>query len=365
MKITVSAKNYPCQQCGAKLEFAPGKSALQCPYCGHQNQIPEDRAARQEAVEELDYHAYLEEKAGNEATIERQAVQCKACGAQSQFAAHIVSDRCSFCAAPMIAVNAYAQRVIRPKSVAPFDIKESDARNRFRDWVKGLWFAPNALKQAYRAERGLKGIYTPYWTYDADSDTAYAGQRGVDYTVTETYVENGETKSRQVVRTNWYPVSGEVAVSFDDVLVIGSNTLPASYAANLSPWRLDKLQAYTDEYVAGFTVEAYQVGLQPGFTQAQEIMEEEIRAAICRDIGGDHQRIASMQPRYMNISFKHILLPIWLSSYQYGGKTYRFLVNGQTGKVQGERPYSVWKIIGAVCVALVVVVVLASLSKHG
>jgi len=167
---------------------------MQCPYCGHKNAIEVDLASTVAAVEELDYQAYLAERAGNEPSIEPQTVKCTGCGAQSQFAANVVSDRCPFCAAPMIAQTAYAHRQIRPKAIAGFDIKESEARQKFSDWVGGLWFAPNALKKAYRAERGLKGIYTPYWTYDADSYTEYRGERGVDYTETETYTENGERK---------------------------------------------------------------------------------------------------------------------------------------------------------------------------
>lgn len=359
----MTTKTYPCTDCGAKLEFAPGQLALQCPYCGKKNSIAPDQQATEVAVEELDFQRYLAERAGNEPTIEQQHVKCTGCGAESNLAANVVSDRCPFCAVPLIATNAYAARKILPKAIAPFDIKESEARSKFKSWIEGLWFAPNALKRAYRAERGLKGIYTPYWTYDAASDTPYVGQRGDDYIETETYTENNETKTRQVTRTRWYPVSGAVQLDFDDVLVVGSKTLPTNYADNLEPWRLEKLQAYRDDFVSGFTVEAYQIGLEPGFATAREKMEEEIRAEICRDIGGDHQTISSMQPRYSNISFKHILLPIWLSSYRYGDKTYRFLVNGQTGKVQGERPYSAWKIAGAVLLGILIVGGLFVLSQ--
>lgn len=361
----MTTKTYPCTECGAKLEYAPGQHALQCPYCGHKNAIAVDEDVNVAAYQELDYLAYLEDQAGNETCIERQNVKCTGCGAESQLASNIVSDRCPFCAVPLIASAAYTARKIQPKAIAPFDIKEADARGKFSAWVTGLWFAPNALKNAYRAERGLKGIYTPYWTYDADSDTRYQGQRGVDYTVTETYVENNETKSRQVTKTDWYPASGEVFVNFDDVLVVASKSLPTEYAEKLAPWRLDKLQAYSDDYVSGFTVEAYQLGLAPGFSSAQGQMETVIREAICRDIGGDHQIISAMQANYRNIRFKHILLPIWLSSYKYGQKTYRFLVNGQTGEVQGERPYSYWKIAGAVLVGVITFCVLyAAYSAH-
>jgi predicted Zn-ribbon and HTH transcriptional regulator len=354
---------YPCTSCGAKLEFAPGQHALKCPYCGAQNAIaeaaPEAAAA---AVEELDFQAYLQQQAGNEPVLERQTVKCPGCGAASQLPQNVTADRCPFCAAPLIAADAYAHRSIQPKAIAPFEIKDGDARSRFKQWIDSLWFAPNALKKAYRAESGLKGIYLPYWTYDANTDTPYVGERGEIYFETEVYEEDGQRKTRQVERIRWWPAAGDVRVSFDDVLVPASASVPKDYADKLAPWRLDKLTPYRDDYVSGFTVEAYQMGLEPGFGVAQQEMVPAIEQAIYQDIGGDQQRILSMSPRYFDITFKHILLPIWLSSYRYGDKTYRFLVNGQTGAVQGERPYSAWKIAGAVAWGVAIVLVVLKLA---
>lgn len=34
----------------------------------------------------------------------------------------------------------------------------------------------------------------------------------------------------------------------------------------------------------------------------------------------------------------HILLPVWMAVCTFRGETYRFVVNGGTGRVQGERP---------------------------
>jgi hypothetical protein len=155
-----------------------------------------------------------------------------------------------------------------------------------------------------------------------------------------------------------------VQVPFTDVLVPASQSVPRQFAERLAPWKLDLLAPYRDDFVSGFTVEAYQTGLEPGFGLARQQMEVAIREAICRDIGGDRQRILSMSPKYFDISFKHILLPIWLSSYRYADKTYRFLVNGQTGTVQGERPWSIWKIAATVLAALVLIAVVAALNHH-
>lgn len=353
---------YPCTSCGAKLEFAPGQRALKCPYCGAENAIadaaPEETAA---AIEELDYQAYLEQNAGNEPPLERQSVKCPSCGAASELPPNITSDRCPFCAVPLVAGNAYAKRIIRPKAIGPFEIKEQDARMRFKGWIEGLWFAPNALKNAYRTEGGLKGVYLPYWTYDSKTQTQYVGERGEIYFETEVYEENGERKTREVERIRWWPAMGGVQVNFDDLVVPASASVPKDYADRLCPWRLDQLQPYRDDYVAGFTVEAYQLGLEPGFGQAQQLMVPAIEQAIQQDIGGDRQRIISMQSNYFDTTFKHVLLPIWLSSYRYSGQTYRFLINGQTGAVQGERPYSAWKIAGAVAWVLAIILVILKL----
>jgi LSD1 subclass zinc finger protein len=361
----MSAKDFPCRACGAKLEFAPGQSALKCAYCGTENAIPEAPAElANAAVEELDYTAYLAKAAGNEVQIERQTITCAGCGAASQLPDNVTADRCPFCAMPLIAADAYAHRTIRPHAVAPFVIKDSDGKARFKKWIHGLWFAPNALKEAYRQAGGLKGMYLPYWTYDAETDTAYVGQRGDHYYVTENYTENGHTRSRQVQRTRWSSAAGAVQVSFDDILVPATSSLPQDYLDKLEPWQLENLQPYREDYLAGFTVEAYQLGLEPGFKVACQRMEGPIRSAIAQDIGGDEQRIDNLSARYYDITFKHLLLPVWLSSYQYSGKTWRFLVNGQTGEVQGERPWSAWKIAFAVVSALMLMFLVFALLNQ-
>jgi DNA-directed RNA polymerase subunit RPC12/RpoP len=362
----MSTRTYPCTACSAKLIFTPGTHAMQCPYCGTQNEIERaDDEAVADATARRDYDAAIAAGLANEPPLAAQAVRCTGCGAESKLDANLVADRCPFCAAPVVVANAYAARQLKPTAIAPFDIPEREARERFKQWITGLWFAPNALKKSYRANRGLKGRYLPYWSYDSETDTPYVGARGDAYYETEHYTDsNGQSRTRQVRKIRWTPVSGRVQVSFRDVLSPGSRSLPADYTEGLEPWRLERLQPYRDEFVAGFTVEAYSVGLQPAFDHACTRMEPTIRSAICRDIGGDEQRIVSMTPRYENIAFVHMLLPVWLSTYGYGGKTYRFLVNGQTGEVQGERPYSAWKIAFAVLAALAVVGTIIYLAQH-
>jgi len=218
-----------------------------------------------------------------------------------------------------------------------------------------------------RAERSeINGVYMPCWTYDSDTTTRYTGQRGDDYWVTESYTVhvNGrsERRTRQVRKTRWSYASGTVSEHFDDVLVLASRSLPKGYAEALEPWDLRNLVPYQDEYLSGFQAESYQLDLPQGFEAAKVIMADQIAMLVRRDIGGDHQQIDSMDTRYAGVTFKHTLLPVWISAYRFHKRTFRFLVNARTGEVQGERPYSWIKITLLVLAILTIIVFIISMS---
>lgn len=348
-------REFPCHKCGAALHFAPGTTALACPYCGSQNEIPESV----EPVEEMDFAAALAALSADAPMQEVLTVKCPSCGAESSLPPAVTADRCPFCGTPIIA-GASSRKLIKPQSLLPFHITRDQAMAEFRTWLRRLWFAPNELLRSAETA-SMKGIYIPGWTYDSNTQSYYTGERGEDYWDTETYttIENGKTvtRTRQVRKTRWWPVSGRVANSFDDVLVLASESLPRKYAEALEPWDLGNLVPYGDEYLSGFICESYQVDLAGGFERAKQIMDGPIRQSICADIGGDHQRISTVSTRYFDITYKHLLLPMWLSAYLYHEHTYHFMVNARSGEVQGERPWSWVKITLTVLVALIIVLI--------
>ena len=346
-------KRFPCKQCGAKLVFKPGIAALKCEYCGFENPIPQS----EDEIHELDFRAYFAQLVESEETREAETVKCDACGAEVERPEHATAFECPFCGTDIVA-QATSKKLIKPKSLLPFHVTRDQARTSFRTWLKGLWFAPNKLKQYARQDTRLNGMYVPHWTYDCNTTSHYRGERGDDYWETQTYTttENGRavTKTRQVRKTRWTYVSGVVWDQFDDVLVVASESLPKKHIERLEPWDLQNLVPYSDEYLSGFRAESYQIDLVEGFTVAKDIMDETIRQSVRRDIGGDHQRIHSVRTQYDDITFKHILLPVWISAYRFNQQVYRFLVNARTGEVQGERPWSWIKIALFVLVILVV-----------
>ena len=357
-----STKQFPCGSCGAKLEFSPGASGLKCPYCGHQNNIPQSA----EEIRELDFYDYFARATEQGDSEEVQTVKCQSCGATSTVQPNVSMSHCPFCGTQMHA-QAKAARLIKPGALLPFKIPKNKALQLFRDWLGGLWFAPGGLKEQAARDGGIKGMYIPYWTFDSKSTTWYDGERGENYNETEYYDEkdsNGDivTRSRTVTHTRWYNVNGTVWQNFDDILVLAGRSLPPEIMEKLKTWNTKELVPYQDEYMSGFQSEAYQVDLGDGFERAKKTMDDAIRRTVEKDIGGDKQRINTVRTQFDDITFKHILLPVWISAYKYGGKSYRFIINGATGEVQGERPWSMAKIaltvIGVIIVLFLIMMVL-------
>ncbi|MBI4815636.1 MAG: hypothetical protein HY791_05240 [Deltaproteobacteria bacterium] len=351
---------FPCQACGATLAFQPGTEHLVCSYCGHSQQIGGEN---EKPIQEYSFEEAKTKSSKRKLSSlvdKGTTVACKGCGAVTVVSG--TAARCPFCDAPVV-LQADDSEIFLPESLLPFGVEAKKAKELFANWVKSRWFAPSDLAERSQA-KGMDGVYLPYWTYDADTRTSYTGQRGVWYYVDESYTDSqGKRQTRRVRKTRWYPAFGSVRVPFDDVLVAATKSLPRTLLEPLEPWDLGSLKGYDPAFLAGFAAERYAIDLEGGFGVAQERMDPVIRQAICRDIGGDEQRIHGMRVQYRGVTFKHLLLPLWISSFRYGDKVYRFLVNARTGQASGERPYSAWKITFAVLAGLVLAYVLYRMSQ--
>lgn len=345
---------FSCGQCGALLEFQPGAASLVCRHCGSETPLPDS----DEEIEELDFHEWLASLEEDEEEIEEVlTVSCPSCGAELERDTRLSSEACPFCGTTIVAEGGSHQR-IKPRSLLPFKVERARALELFREWVSELWFAPNDFKRRARLDTLLSGMYVPHWTYDAAVTTEYTGQRGTHYYVPVTVSTSKGTTTVMERRTSWSPAQGTVSNTFDDLLVRASNSLPAEYMDRLEPWGLSDLVPFQSQYLSGFRAESYQIGLEEGFDEARQQMDGPIRDSIRSDIGGDEQRIQSMRSSFDNITFKHILLPVWISAYRYRNKSFRFLVNARTGEVQGERPWS-WAKIGSTAAGVTALLALA------
>jgi DNA-directed RNA polymerase subunit RPC12/RpoP len=347
-------RTYPCEECGADLEFHIGDQALKCPYCGHIKQLDIRPDA---AIEEQDFDAMIERlqqqrDRGEEVEPGQSEVRCRGCGGNIVFTGTLTSSECPYCGAKIQRENVHtATKRIPVQAVIPFLINHDRAARALREWVSSRWFAPNEfLKRG--VEGKFNGVYFPYWTFDSMTFTAYEGERGDSYTVV---VGSGQNQ-RTEVRIRWSPAGGRFQRFFDDVYIVATKGLPRSVVQDLEPWPVEKAIPFNQEVLSGFFARTYDVQLNQGFQEAKQRIEAWLEQDVRRRIGGDQQRITLLRSRYDAITFKHVLLPVWMMAYRFQDKPYRVFINAATGEVQGERPYSAWKIALAVLLGAIVVI---------
>ncbi len=341
---------FPCPSCGADLTFNIGAQSLKCPYCSHVVDLEIDP---DEQVEEQDYHAMLAQleewrEEGRDDEVAASEVRCESCGATVVFQDTNTSLDCPYCSSPIQREKIHdAEHRVPVDGVIPFLIERKRAHTNLKEWVKSRWFAPNKfLKQG--AQGKFSGIYMPFWTYDTMTANRYSGERGEDYTVTVGTGKNRRTETR----TRWYPASGSFQQFFDDVIVLAARGLPQDILEELEPWPIKKMVPFNQQMLAGYFARAYEVKLDEGFQQAKVRIDEAIHVSTCRHIGGDRQRVDWIKTRYNALTYKHLLLPVWLMAYRFHNKTYQVAINAATGEVQGQRPYSWLKITFAVLCGL-------------
>lgn len=333
------------------MRFEPASGQMVCIHCGNTETLEQGPWAAA-AIRELDFNAAVRGNLPAPEMQDARVAKCPNCAAEVTFDSEVHAKECPFCATPVV-VDTGTSRYIKPKAVLPFALDEKTAHDAMNNWLGRLWFAPNGLKAYARKGRKMEGIYVPYWTYDADTSSRYTGERGTVYYEERRVMREGKPTTVRVAKVRWRPARGEVARFFDDILVLASKSLPKRFTDALAPWDLAGLEPYTPEYLAGFRAEGYAITLEDGFDEARAVMDATIQRDIRFDIGGDRQRIHQVDTDVRDVTFKHVLLPVWMAAYKFRSETYRFVVNGRTGKVQGERPYSVVKIACAVLLGLI------------
>ncbi|KGN93319.1 hypothetical protein [Porphyromonas canoris] len=358
-----SALQTKCERCGSYTRFDPESQTLKCQNCGFTQAL--NLTPGKIVENDFEYWAThfngrkKEKETETESLLKVRQVRCKQCGAKTSMPSNTSGMSCAFCGTPLILSETSLQSTWLPNYVLPFSITEKRSQESFRKWIGSRWFLPNKVKRGDIATDSFKGIYLPFWSYDADTETQYTGERGIDRTEVDKD-EKGNIRHRAV--TDWYYTFGDISHSFDDLLVPASHTLPKSLMNDLTHWDTKNCLPYSHEYIAGFITEIYQQDFLESISEAKMKMEAELEQMVRNDIGGDRQRIHSMDTEYNNVMFKLMLLPLWISAFKYNGKLYQFVVNGRTGKVAGNYPKSFVKIFFFILGILLIIVIFYLLS---
>jgi len=343
---------YPCAACGAQAQWNPARKLLVCPFCG--TAAPFDVDAATGAIEELELAKALREVPDAERgwLTEKRTVQCQSCQAISVFDPERVGQNCDFCGSPKLVDYEEIKAPIRPRSLLPFTVPETAVREQIRSWYASKWLAPNRLKTRALVDR-VHGLYIPYWTFDAHVVSPWQADAGHYYYETETFRQNGRMQTRQVRKVRWVPASGEIRHFFDDEPIPGTHGVSHELLKQIEPFPFTDLKPYDKAFVSGFVVEHYQIVLVDAAKRSEESMTEQVRQLCAAQIPGDTYRNLNIQPTYSGQTFKHLLVPIWLLTYNFSAKAYQVVVNGATGRMAGDYPKSFWKILFLVVVGLI------------
>lgn len=353
-EIEEKEKIFKCSGCGGTLQYAPGTTNMKCPYCGTEQSIGQSSAAvREHDFSELELAASTKTEGFG---IPSRHFKCDRCGAITSLPESVTATKCNFCDSPIVIESPPVKGMVTPESLVPFVIDKNSAVSKYSQWLQELWFRPSDLKRK-AALSDIHGLYVPHFTFDANASSQWSGQAGYYYYETESYTTtiNGKSvrQTRKVQKIRWETHSGTHDEFYDDVLVCASKGLHTNIMQKIYPYNLNALAPYKPEYLSGFLAEAYTINPRDAWQTGMDEMKRREVEACKHLLGGDVQRDLNVNTKLSNAKWKHLLLPVYVASYAYGKRIYRFMVNGQTGEVQGEAPWS-WMKIAAVAAGIAI-----------
>jgi hypothetical protein len=336
-------QSMPCIHCGSPVE----KFDQFCPACGGR------QAAKTETADPP--------------PSEQRHFQCKNCGSEVAVDPQQRSYICAFCDSTyVVELPQESNGRQPPEFVVPFAITLEEAQKKFQQWIRaGGLFRPGDLHQA-KIEEKLRGVYLPFWSFSMLAKSRWSASIGEHWYRTETYTttQNGKTvtKTRTVTETEWWPLDGRHHRYYSGYLVSASRGLSQRDAERVKPFHLPALRRYRPDFLAGWLSEIYSVQREEALVSCQQEFVRREQNNIAAHMPGDKHRGLSVKTSFSRINSDLILLPIFLLSYRHGDRLFRFMVNGQTGRVAGDKPLSPWKIGIATIVGLLLVLLLFILA---
>jgi hypothetical protein len=350
-----SPSGKPCAACGTPVEPLDKF----CPACGTSN--PDFKGPTGTAAPVIEAQVV-------EPSPLSKHLQCKTCGAEVATDPNQRSYVCPFCDSTYV-VEVPAEQSGRqpPEFVIGFAVTPEVAHEKFRTWLRdNTWYRPGDLHTASIADK-LKGVYLPFWSFSMFAQSQWQAQIGEHWYRTEHYTTrdskgNIQHHTRRVQETEWWPLAGRHHRYYSGYLVSGSRGLPQGQSLRIQPFNLPALKRYQPYFLAGWLAEEYSVNREEALALCQQEFQRWEQGNIGAFLPGDTHSGLAVETQFSQINSDLCLLPVYILSYRYKEKVYRFLLNGQTGKVAGDKPVSGKRIgilIGIILavIALIVLIV--------
>jgi DNA-directed RNA polymerase subunit RPC12/RpoP len=331
---------YQCPNCGGRLSYTADQGGLVCPYCGYVQSV-EDHPSTGKDEQPIDF--VLPTITAHRWAESQKHITCERCGAVSLLPPDQKSDQCPYCGSNRLIESAEAVDLVDPHSIALMKVEEQAAIRQVKSWLgKGL-FAPDDLT-ARVGRLQLRPAYYPFWSFDGTVELPWNCE-----------VNEGTSRS-----PHWVRRSGSEFEFFDDVLVPGLRALEQKEIAQIEPYNLKELVQFKPEYLVGWQALSYDIPLSDASLTAREKVIERLKRTLYARIepGEEKRAIRYGAGQWSGVTFRHVLLPLWVGMYRYRGVDYRLLINGQTGKVGGVKPKDAVKVILIMLIVGLVLLVL-------
>ncbi len=326
-----------CGGCGADMVYSPEKGVLYCPYCESTRRIEKISVGKRD---------YYKERHTCDVVDVKDVYKCPNCGGEVVLENFATTTKCPFCGATNI-VKRDKIHGLRPDAILPFTYTKEMALEAGKKWIKKKFYAPSKVKKNFTIDN-FSGTYFPSFTFSSDTFSTYSGRLGEHY-----YVTVGSGKNRHTeMRTRWFDISGTHARFYPDVIVEASRQLQQKELNEILPYDVENTEGYQSEYLAGFSAERYDTDIEDCFAVAKSQLDERIKSEILAKYNYDVVGRLNIETEYPTVAFNHSLLPLWVCGYKHKDKTYRFIVNGRTGKSTGKYPKSAPRILGTVLIGL-------------
>ncbi|RLD04702.1 MAG: hypothetical protein DRI56_10785 [Chloroflexota bacterium] len=341
-------RNFACPQCGGRVTFNIQTQKVQCAYCGYEREVTGQQAA-DIAEQVLDF--VLPTHRGHHWAESQRQLSCQRCGAVSLWPVGQRATHCPYCGSNQLIETSETPNLVDPQVIGVMEIEKKEAVERINTWLGKGWFAPDDLSTSAKQTR-LHSAYYPFWTFDGTLEVHWRCE------VQEGYGRNAQ----------WVARTGIEFEMFDDVLISGNESLSTKTITEIEPFKLKEVVEFKPEYLAGWPALTYDTPLAKASLLARKRVIKKVRRNLHAKVVPNKQKrgLQTGGVHWMDMTFKHVLLPLWIGSYWYKGKRYQVLINGQTGKINGEKPRDTAKTAGIVLsiffTVLVVFIFLAILA---
>lgn len=331
---------YKCPRCGGILEFDSKLQKMKCPYCDsiftvEEMQKKDDVLGQKPPIQKpggaaaRPAAAQATQQAAQDDMSGMGVYTCNSCGGELVADENTAATHCPFCGNPVM-LTGRLSGALKPDLVIPFQKTKEDAKDALREFTAGKKLLPKLFKSENHIDE-VKGVYVPFWLYDAQAN-AQLRFEGVQ---TRTWTAGGY----QYTERRYFDVDRAGSLLFDNVPVDGSAKMPADLMESLEPYDLSQAKPFQTAYLSGYLADKYDVNSDDSAARADERIKRSATDAIASTVsgydgltpmGGDVQ-INRAKPKYA-------LYPVWMLTTTYQNKQYRFAMNGQTGKFVGTLP---------------------------